>query len=318
MVSRKRIDWEVILPPGEFAPEWVQQAAPSDLISLLVTFDELFAIEDTDAMLRRAIELSLDPVGLVRAGIYLYDEPLDLMLGTWGTNLRREVVDEHHAMFEAGRDGHRVFDRAISGEAHWTLVEDCPIIDQSDNDTKIVGRGWVVCTPIRSARRPLGMLYNDGGLTSAEVDPAKQARAAVLCCVVGALLDATRHAERIARVLAVSAKHPIVVKMVRMFAKDPSLSAKDMSVEFGISLSRLARLFKTEMGLSLVEYRNRLRLDRFLVLVDAGGTNLLEAALAAGFGSYAQFHRVFCAVHRKTPREYLQARGPAKQRRQRD
>jgi transcriptional regulator GlxA family with amidase domain len=101
----------------------------------------------------------------------------------------------------------------------------------------------------------------------------------------------------------------MVGKIVRMLARDPSLGGKTMATKLSISLSRLARLFKTEMGLSLVEYRNQLRLERFLVLVDSGGGNLLEAALAAGFGSYAQFHRVFCGVYTKTPREYLTLRG---------
>ncbi|HXU64750.1 MAG TPA: helix-turn-helix domain-containing protein, partial [Polyangia bacterium] len=55
-------------------------------------------------------------------------------------------------------------------------------------------------------------------------------------------------------------------------------------------------------------YRNRLRLDRFWLLVDGGRPSLLEAALAAGFGSYAQFHRVFRAQRHVTPREYLRRR----------
>ena len=63
----------------------------------------------------------------------------------------------------------------------------------------------------------------------------------------------------------------------------------------------------------LVEYRNHLRLERFQVLVDRGGENLLEAALAAGFGSYAQFHRVFRAVRGSTPRDTV--RGRARRRR---
>ena len=78
-----------------------------------------------------------------------------------------------------------------------------------------------------------------------------------------------------------------------------------MAKTLGISLSRLARLFKTEMGLSLVDYRNQLRLDRFLSLVDSGGSNLLEAAYTAGFGSYSQFHRVFRALRGASPREYF-------------
>jgi transcriptional regulator GlxA family with amidase domain len=60
--------------------------------------------------------------------------------------------------------------------------------------------------------------------------------------------------------------------------------------------------------MSLVEYRNRLRLERFSMLLDKQGENLLEAALAAGFGSYAQFHRVFLAQRGTTPGKFLRAR----------
>ena len=86
------------------------------------------------------------------------------------------------------------------------------------------------------------------------------------------------------------------------------MGGKQIAGKLDISLSRLARVFKAEMGMSLVEYRNRLRLDRFLVLLNRGRTNLLEAALAAGFGSYAQFHRVFRALRHVTPRDYLRQR----------
>jgi AraC-like DNA-binding protein len=103
-------------------------------------------------------------------------------------------------------------------------------------------------------------------------------------------------------------KHRAVHATVTMLAKDPSLGGKQIAGELGISVSRLARVFKRDMGMSLVEYRNRLRLDRFWVLVDGGRPSLLEAALAAGFGSYAQFHRVFRAQRQVTPREYLRRR----------
>jgi AraC-like DNA-binding protein len=76
-----------------------------------------------------------------------------------------------------------------------------------------------------------------------------------------------------------------------------------------ISLSRLARVFKTLKGTSLVEYRNGLRLERFVAMMDRGCTNLLEAAMDSGFGSYAQFHRVFRARLHTTPREYLRPAG---------
>jgi AraC-like DNA-binding protein len=316
MLGRRRIDWSVILGPEAPAPAWGEHPAPSDVASLLLSFEDLFTLDDVDALLRRAVELTMDPVGLVRAGIYLYDEGLDLMLGTWGTDLRRQVIDEHHAMFQVGDPNRRVFERAISGVGHWTVVENCPIIVNEPGETKIVGQGWVVCTPIRSARGPVGMLYNDAGLTGAPIDPGKQGRALVLCTLLGLLLEGLRRARRVASVSNLSAtRHPAVAKAVRMLADDPSLGGAELAAALEVSLSRFARVFKSEMGLSLVDYRNQLRLERFLGLVDTGGTNLLEAALAAGFGSYAQFHRVFHALRGTTPRAYLAKRGRSRKRR---
>ena len=247
-------------------------------------------------------------------GFYLFDEPLDLMLGSWGTDLGRAVVDEHHAMFRLGDSGRRVFERAISGEAHWTLVEDCPIIVNAADGTRIVGQGWVVCTPIRSARAPHGMLYNDAGLTDAAVDPEKQARAAVLCSLVALRLEALRRSRKVPSIANLSARHPAVAKAVQMLAADPSLGGAQIADELNVSPSRFARAFKMEMGLSLVDYRNQLRLERFLGLIDSGGASLLEAALEAGFGSYAQFHRVFRALRGGTPRQVLPVAGRAASR----
>ena len=306
MARRRRIDWSVILSKDDPTPRWGGNKAPSDAVELLLAFGDLLTLNDRDALLKRSVELSLHTVGLVRAGIYLFDEQLDLMLGSWGTDMRRKVVDEHHAMFQLGEPGRRVFDRALSGEAHWTVVEDCPIIANDATETKIIGRGWAVCTPIRSAHTALGMLYNDAGLTNELVDPPKQARAAVLCTLLGLRLEALRGSGKAS--FGPSSRHPAVATALRMLASDPTLGGTVIAKELGVSLSRFARVFKSDMGISLVDYRNKLRLDRFLGLVDKGGTNLLEAALAAGFGSYSQFHRVFRTMRGTTPRSYFSGR----------
>jgi AraC-like DNA-binding protein/quercetin dioxygenase-like cupin family protein len=73
----------------------------------------------------------------------------------------------------------------------------------------------------------------------------------------------------------------------------------------GVSRSRLTALFRSEQGMSIVEFRNRERLHRCLALhaaqPDLGLTN---AAFSAGFGSYSQFYRTFCDVVGCTPVEY--------------
>src|SRR2546423_790986 len=99
MRARRRIDWSEILAPDAPAPIWRDQPARSEWVRFAQGFGPLFEASDPEALLTRAVTLALDLVGFVRAGIYLYDERLDLMIGTWGTDLRRRVVDERHAMF---------------------------------------------------------------------------------------------------------------------------------------------------------------------------------------------------------------------------
>jgi len=303
MPKRRRIDWSVILRKHPPNPTWGSGRAPSDTVDLLMQLGDLFTLNDVDALLKRTVELALHPIGLVRAGLYLFDEQLRLMLGSWGTDLRRRVVDEHHSMFQIDEPGLQVFARAMSGEAHWTVAEDCPLIENTAAETRVVGKGWVACTPIRSANRPLGMLYNDAGLTGTPVDPDRQGATAILCAIVGLRLSALRRSGRVT--YGPSARHPAVTVAVRMLTDDPSLRGGDIAKKIGVSLSRFARVFKSDMGMSLVDFRNQLRLERFLSLVDAGGGNLLEAAYAAGFGSYSQFHRVFRALRGTGPRDYF-------------
>lgn len=303
MRKRRRIDWSILLSQGSPTPKWVQQPELSDAVFLISALGDLLKLNDRDALLKRAVELTLEVVGLVRAGIYLYDQQLDLMLGMWGTDLRGKVVDEHHAMFTAGANAHRIFEQAFSGQSHWTLVEDCPIIINTQAETRVVGQGWAACTPIYASHRPIGMMYNDAGLTQTKVDPKKQTHAAILCAILGIRLEALGGLARVG--YGSSRRHPAVVAAVRMLSEDPSLGGTQIAARLGVSLSRFARVFKADMAMSLVEYRNQLRMERFLSLVDTGGGNLLEAALAAGFGSYSQFHRVFHAMRGTSPREYF-------------
>jgi len=303
------VDWSVIL--GTEIPNAVVVTRPQsdELAEVLSVFDELLVLDDRDAMLRRTVELARDRIGLTRVGVFLYDDERQAMLGTWGMDIRGGLVDEHHVMYDIGDTDREVFRRAAIEGIHFTVVDNCPIVEQLENETRVVGRGWVACTPIRSARANFGMMFNDAALSGAPVDELKQARAAVLCSLLGTILDFTRDVPKTAK-LDLARKRPMIVNALGLLTKDPSLSGKKIASSLGISVSRLARVFKQETGVSLVDYRNRLRLERFQMLVDSGGENLLAAALSAGFGSYAQFHRVFRASRGTTPREYLHGRQP--------
>jgi AraC-like DNA-binding protein len=314
MPLRRRIDWPEILAPDAAIPTWKKAPARSDVVMSIRSFAPLFGARHPDDLAKRAVELALGVVGLVRAGIYFCDERLDLMVGTWGTDLRRKVVDEHVAMFRLDDPGRASFARALSGEALWTVAEGTPLIVNEPSKTRIVGRGWAVCTPICSAGRPLGALYNDPGLTGARVDPRRQAHAALLCALTGLLLGEMPRSRGRHFVSGLAAPHPAVTKAVRVLAEDPSLSGADLAARLDVSAGRFARVFKTEMGVSLVRYRNQLRIERFVKLMNTGRSDMPTAARAAGFGSYAQFHRVFQALRGTTPRAYLGRRPRARRR----
>ena len=100
--------------------------------------------------------------------------------------------------------------------------------------------------------------------------------------------------------------HPAVAKAARLIsAADVPASLAALANKSGLSAGRLSRLFKQQMGIGLTEFRQRKAVERFLRLYQEGVRHtLIEAALLAGFGSYAQFHRVFCRVMRMNPATY--------------
>jgi len=85
----------------------------------------------------------------------------------------------------------------------------------------------------------------------------------------------------------------------------PLLDRRGLAADLGVSEGFLSRSFGRDLGVSFVQHRARARLAHFLALIQGGNANLLEGALAAGFGSYSQFHRVFTRVSGMRPRDYF-------------
>jgi AraC-like DNA-binding protein len=89
--------------------------------------------------------------------------------------------------------------------------------------------------------------------------------------------------------------HPSIREAVRWLRESPEpIDLVELANRAELSPSRLSRLFKRETGVTLVTFRQRVALERFLHAYDASsGRTLISAALSAGFGSYAQFYRVY-------------------------
>jgi AraC-like DNA-binding protein len=110
--------------------------------------------------------------------------------------------------------------------------------------------------------------------------------------------------------------HPAVRAAARLLQAEPNTDSDlaGLARRVGLSPTHLSRLFAAQIGVPLTRYRNQHRLHRFLSdYGDGTRTTALAAALAAGFGSYAQFYRVFRHETGRAPaslREPLPRRGP--------
>jgi AraC-like DNA-binding protein len=114
---------------------------------------------------------------------------------------------------------------------------------------------------------------------------------------------AWRHFERAPSPTEVGDVHPAVSRAARLIAEDQAATLTQVASRTGVSASRLRHLFHEQTGSTLVSYRNHQRLHRFLAS-HAQHRSLLEQSLAAGFGSYAQFHRVFRALMGVSPQSW--------------
>ncbi len=122
-----------------------------------------------------------------------------------------------------------------------------------------------------------------------------------------ALLFAWESFERAANI-PVRDLHPAVERAARLISDSSNgLTLDELAHRAGLSATRLSRLFKEQTGFTLVDYRNRKRIERFVEIYGTGQRQtILDAALEAGFGSYPQFHRVFKRVMGYSPMQYRQ------------
>lgn len=88
------------------------------------------------------------------------------------------------------------------------------------------------------------------------------------------------------------AVHPVCRRTLALLRHEPELTEIAVAKRLQVHPSDVSRWLRSDIGVRLVDFRSRLRLIKFVDLVDAG-SSLTRAALESGFGSYTQCHRVF-------------------------
>ena len=227
----------------------------------------LLAVEDPRALARRAVEIARDSIGLVRVSIYLAEQFDDLLSGTFASDSRGAIVDEQNVLYAVGKTDHKSLSPDRGG-SDYTVFNDCLIVEHRRNGRRIAALGWVACTPIRCGDDVVGVVFNDAGPSQAPCDEAKQTKLAMLCFVIGAAIGSAK-AARTATASETDrmAIHALVMQAVGLLARDPGVGGFAVARELETSPRRLTRAFETQLGVSLLDYRNRMRLHHVAVTV---------------------------------------------------
>jgi AraC-like DNA-binding protein/quercetin dioxygenase-like cupin family protein len=98
--------------------------------------------------------------------------------------------------------------------------------------------------------------------------------------------------------------HVLTRRALQLLAGAPELGLEALAETLRAHPSEISRHFHADLGMTLVRYRRRLRLLQLIDDVDAG-EDLMNAACAAGFGSYSQCHRTFHSELGCAPRQFF-------------
>jgi AraC-like DNA-binding protein len=99
--------------------------------------------------------------------------------------------------------------------------------------------------------------------------------------------------------------HVLTRRTLEAVVDEPALGREALARVARANPSEVSRHFHRDFGMTLVKYRTRLRLLRFIRHVDRRAGDLTAAALEAGFGSYSQCHRSFYSEFDCAPRQFF-------------
>jgi PAS domain S-box-containing protein len=205
-----------------------QAALLQGLNTVVAVADELLALVDLDTLLRQAVELAREKLGLERCSIYLLQQEDADMQGTYGTDIHGRTIDERD--IRVPLSGHWAApllrgDFSQINAPRWFLE---PAHEQvgsdASGDDKTIHRlgkiGWVAATPIFSARRAIGVFFNDTAISDAPVDEISQELLVVYCSLLGNAIERKQAEEQLriteerSRTLLQSLPHGVFFKDV--------------------------------------------------------------------------------------------------------
>ncbi len=179
--------------------EMQQRQQTHGLRQVVASADELLNTTSLQEFWARAVRLGHKRLGVERMAIYTLEVPATgLFRGTYGIDLNGQVVEiDFDSFWKADWEADYGQRRTNLDQADWRYVADADTSDIHEGRMLVVGRGWVVNTPIFSdTGRLMGILFNDTGISFAPMDPEQQALINAYARLLGNMAERKQALER--------------------------------------------------------------------------------------------------------------------------
>lgn len=106
--------------------------------------------------------------------------------------------------------------------------------------------------------------------------------------------------------LCLERMNPRVQKVVHLIQKDlgRKVTLTEMAQSVGLSVEHLRELFKSEIGMTPIQYQKRLRLLEAKRLLESTFLNVQEIVIRVGLSDDSHFVRDFKKLYGLTPAQY--------------
>ncbi len=190
----QHVDWSSLPPPPSSPVLRGMNPREGSIAGVLSLLPELLATHGLNGLLKRAVELARERIGIERCAIFIPDQTGRQMRGTWGTSLSGQTTDERNLIFELEPHDRQAIALLAQGLARWVLVDGVARGHNEGDQPTFLSYGWVVLTPIESINGTVAFFYNDAAISGTRVDYHQQELVAVFCALVGQIA-ARRRAE---------------------------------------------------------------------------------------------------------------------------
>ena len=225
-----------------------------------------------------------------------------------------QVRDLHTRLVQQQKPDCRVLQAADGGEALEIMQQNRPDLVLLDLLMPEVD-GFTVLEEMRAsdATRDVPVIVlTSKALTEEDMERLNQGVAAVLC---KGMFSEEEIGERIESTLTKNralgtASQRLVRKAITFIQANFSegLTRDQIAAYANAHPDHLSECFHQEMGITPMVYLSRYRIHQARKLLEAGGMNITEVAMAVGFADGAHFSRVFQREVGVSPRAYLQSK----------